>query len=336
MERLTDTCDVSHQSEIHLHQFLTMVSLDNDEASTLQLAKDFCYQSDSSLDHRLALELFYVNGCEKELRDFIEINRQSVLYINRQTATLYELMVDGRNYQSIHHIRTFAKSLTCDQPELACLRYFLYIELDCSVYNYDQVGYYLNKIQQLLPKIDNPLLLSFFNMRMHTYLFIYYWKRNELILARKHAYEALQIPNHMKHKADLHKYLALSYIYEDFESCIFHIEEAKQMADRLADKVLFNQITSITHPFICAYFGEVDGIHTSDPIEQAHVEIVRGNTNRAKRLLEALRVITPFTQYYLGLITKRQHFFIHSYQEFMEKRSDHFFARLPLQAYHMP
>ncbi|WP_163539665.1 AimR family lysis-lysogeny pheromone receptor [Gracilibacillus sp. YIM 98692] len=320
---------------LELHQFMTMVSLDNNEKEMLRLAKQFCYQSKSSLDQRLALELFYINKMDQELQHFIEKNKESEHTLNQKYALLYQLMFDISQNKSIHKIRKCAQAIRCDHPELRCLRYFLYIELDVCVYQYDRIGYYLGKIQQLLPRIENPLLVTFYNIRIHSQLFMYYWKRNELILARKHAYEVLHTPYHLRAKAQIHIYMALSYIYEDFYSSIYHIEEAKEIAQSLNDNQTLKNISTYTKPFICAHFGEVDNVETVDPVEQAHIEIAKGNRKKAIQLLESIVNPSPFTQYYLGLATKKQHFFIHSYQSFMEKRSDHFFARLPLNATQM-
>ncbi|WP_277679842.1 AimR family lysis-lysogeny pheromone receptor [Gracilibacillus dipsosauri] len=318
-----------------LHQFITMISLDQDEARMMELVKEFCMKSSSPLNDRLALEYFYVNKCNKELTYFIEKNKNSDNSLNQQTAILYELMIDIRERNAVHAIRSVAKNLNYDTPDLQCLHYFLNIELDMSVYYYDKIGYYLNKIQPLLHKIDNPLLVQFFHIRIQLLLFTYYWKKNELILARKHAYEALHMPNHLRQKAELHISLSLSYIYEDFESCIYHLEEAKYIAQLLQDKRILHKIATRTYPFICAHFGKVENVTTNDPVEGAHIEIAKGNKKRAKQLLELAETSTPFTQYYLGLITNKQHHFINSYQEFMRKRSDYFFAKLPMQACEM-
>ncbi|WP_018930769.1 AimR family lysis-lysogeny pheromone receptor [Gracilibacillus lacisalsi] len=320
------------EKQLQFPQFLTMISLDSDEAAQLELAKEFLYQSNSDLDKRLALEYFDINQCYHELQYFIEVNKESMNPLNQALAILYQFMLDLKNGKPVHEIRTQSKSVSVQHPELRCLKYFLYIEIDKKVYNYERIGYYLNKIQKYLRHLDNPLFITFFQIRMKNLLFHYYWKRNELILARKNAYEALQMPHHIKLKARLHLDLALSYIYEDFESSVYHIEEAKYIANCLDDQDTLEYIDSHTYPFICAHFGRVEGVSTKDPIERAHLEIARGNSELAISMLEQLDMITPFTQYYLGLATKKQHFFIYSYQYFMEKRSDHFFARLPLKA----
>ncbi|MDX8047618.1 AimR family lysis-lysogeny pheromone receptor [Gracilibacillus sp. S3-1-1] len=320
------------QIELQLSQFLTLISMDSGEVEQLELAKQFLFKTDSDTDKRLGLEYLYLNQCYQELQYVIDENQKSDNTLNHEAAILYQLMLDLHNGKQVHTIRTLSKAITSRHPEISCLRYFLYIEVDRKVYNYEKIGFYLNKIQKLLHQIDNPLFISFCQIRIKVILFHYYWKRNELILARKNAYEALQMPHHVRQKVHLHLNLALSYIFEDFDSSIYHIEEAKYIALQLGDQDILEKINMRTYPFICAHFGKVEGITTTDPIETAHIEIVKGNHQMAEVILDKQPVDTPFTQYYLGLATRKQHFFIYSYQCFMEKRSDHFFARLPLKA----
>ncbi|MFC4402881.1 AimR family lysis-lysogeny pheromone receptor [Gracilibacillus xinjiangensis] len=325
--------ETNHQLE--LHQFMTMISINHDERKVLELVKEFCMQSTSDLDHRLALEIFYVNGCTKELQYFIEKNRTSDNLLNQKYAIYYELMTDIKCNKNKQMIRDIAQLLPTDSVELRCLKYFIKMDIDICLHLYDRIGYYLNKLQPLLQDIDNPLLASSFNIRTHQFLFMYYWKRNELILARRNAYIVLQHPNHIRQKATLHIYLAFTYIYEDFASAIYHIEEARNIVKTIQDKDIDRFISSYAYPFICAHFGEVDGVETDDPVEKAHIEIARGNQRTAKAILERLPTSTPFTKYYLGLVTNKQQYLIRSYQDFMNKQGDHFFAKLPLHACEM-
>lgn len=320
---------------LELHQFISMVQLSNDESRMIELVKDFCQQSHSNLDNRLALEFFYLHGCHEELTYFIHINKESDNPLNRLYANYYQHMSHASLNRKIDEIIEMTPSILTSDLALQCLHYFLYAEIDITRKQYDRLGYYLNKIQTLLQKIDNPLLATSFNIRTHILLFMYYWKRNELILARKHAYRVLQHPDYSLQKAKLHIYLGLSYIYEDFEAAIYHIDEATLLAKRLENKEIVNYIADFAKPFICAHFGQIEGVMTTNPIEQAHIEIAKGNQMKAKNILEQLSVETPFTQYYLGLATNEQKYFIHSFEGFMEQRGDHFFAKLPLHATEM-
>ncbi len=97
------------------------------------------------------------------------------------------------------------------------------------------------------------------------------------------------MPNHLRQKAELHISLSLSYIYEDFESCIYHLEEAKYIAQLLQDKRILHKIATRTYPFICAHFGKVENVTTNDPVEGAHIEIAKGNKKTSKTAIRISR-----------------------------------------------
>ncbi|MDC3416719.1 hypothetical protein NC799_07280 [Aquibacillus sp. 3ASR75-54] len=126
--------------------------------------------------------------------------------------------------------------------------------------------------------------------------------------------------------------LSLSYIFEDFSSSMYHLNEAKVIAEKLDDKQLLADIEWRNYPFICAVFGHVNGISTEDPAEQAHIEIVKGNDHLARAILNEMTINTPLLKYYYGLATRDKDLLMESCQDFIGKRSDHFFARLPLRA----
>ncbi|WP_222599220.1 AimR family lysis-lysogeny pheromone receptor [Aquibacillus kalidii] len=322
----------NYNPQLNLNQFITMVSIDNDEKAAADLAKQFCLQTESAIDMRIGMEYLYLNGFYTELDFLIIKNKQSENPINRKWGAVYELMVARRNYNRpaqtiLHHAQEIKTSL----PELKCLLIFLKISLDYSGYKYDSLGYYLDEINDLIMEVENPLLASLFRVRLNTLLFIYYWKRNELILARKHAYQAINQTFNVERKVQLHINLALSYIYEDYHSSVYHLDEALKSAELFDKSQLISVIKNRNYPFICAHFGEVEGLKTKDLSEQAHIEIARGNLKEAQRILERVNQDTPFHKYYMGLATGNEQFLFSSYNEFIEKRSDHFFARLPLQ-----
>lgn len=322
-----------HQdSQLNFHQFLTMIQIENDEISNLPLAVQFLRQTTSETDLRLALEFCYMNFCYDELTYFIEKNENSLHSLNQKYALFYQLMLEIQQGKSPQKIRSCVRSIHCDHPELLCLKYLVLIEVDLSIHHFHRIGTYINKIQQVLDQLDHPLLITFIQVRIQILNFLYYWKKNELILARKYAYQFLQMPFHIKQKAKIHLQLAYTYIYEDMDSSLYHLQEAEKIATQMEDYMLLQQLTDKVYPFICAHFGITKGVSTEDKLEKAHLEIVKGNVRKAISILEKLPETTPFSQYYLGLATQQQDFFIQSYRNFIHTRSDHFFAKLPMMA----
>ncbi|GAA0289556.1 hypothetical protein GGQ92_002439 [Gracilibacillus halotolerans] len=321
-----------HDTQLKFHQFLTMIQIENDEVSNLPLALQFLRQTTSETDLRLALEFCYINYCYDDLAYFIEKNEKSLYPLNRKYAMFYQLMLDIQKGASPQKIRSCVRSIQCDNPELTCLKYLVFIEVDLSIHHYHRIGTYIDKIQQLLNQLDHPLLVSFLQVRIQILNFYYYWKQNELILARKYAYHYLQMPYHIKQKAQIHLQLAYTYIYEDVDSSLYHLQEAEKIATSLEDKMLLDILMNKAYPFICAHFGIIHGVSTEDKLEKAHLEIVKGNMQKAVSLLQKLPEPTPFSQYYLGLATQQQDYHFQSYRNFIHTRKDHFFAKLPMMA----
>ncbi|MDL4838870.1 AimR family lysis-lysogeny pheromone receptor [Aquibacillus rhizosphaerae] len=319
------------KSTLSLNQFITMVSLDNNEKTVIQLARQFLIESKCESDWRVGMEFLYMNGFYNDLNVLIERNKHSDNPINRKGAQIYELMIARLDHHLPSHVVIEqVNNITTDIPELKCLIRFLTISINFSAHKYDCLGYYLDEINSLMLHIENPLLASLYKARLNMLLFIYYWKRNELILARKHAYRALNQTYNLERKSQLHINLGLSYIYDDYTSCVYHLNEALKFAEMFNNKRLIRAIKDRNYPFVCAHFGVVENLKTNDPSEQAHIEIAKGNFQGAKAILRGIDEITPFRKYYLGLATGERDLFISSYNDFIEKRSDHFFARLPL------
>ena len=320
-----------HDSQLKFHQFLTMIQIENNEISNLPLALQFLRQTTCDTDLRLALEFSYINFCYDDLAYFIEKNEESLHPLNRKYAMFYQLMLDIQEGESPQKIRSCAKSMQCDHPELTCLKYLVFIEVDLSIHHYHRLGTYIDKIQQLLDQLDHPLLVNFLQVRIQILSFFYYWKQNELILARKYAYHFLQMPYHIKQKAQIHLQLAYTYIYEDVDASLYHLQEAERIASSLGDQMQLNNILNKAYPFICAHFGITQGVTTEDKLEKAHLEVVKGNMEKAVYLLQNLPESTPFSQYYLGLATQQQDYHFQSYRNFIHTRKDHF-AKLPMMA----
>ncbi|MCT2535104.1 AimR family lysis-lysogeny pheromone receptor [Aquibacillus koreensis] len=318
------------QTTLNLHQFITMVSLDNDEKTVIQLAKQFLLESNSESDWRVGMEFLYMNGLYKELELLIDRNKQAINPINIKFGIIYDLMLARiRGEIPVHQLFEQIESIESDMPDVQCLKHFMTIAINFSSHRYDSLGYYLDNIKCLLLQIENPLLVSLFKTRLNILLFIYYWKRNELILARKHAYRALNQTLNIERKAQLHINLGLSYIYDDYASSIHHLQEALKIGEAYDNKRILRSIKDRNYPFVCAHFGVTEEVQTNDPSEKAHLEIVKGNLAGARVILENLEP-TPFRKYYMGLATGERKYFINAYNDFIEKRSDHFFARLPL------
>src|SRR5699024_11900875 len=128
----------------------------------------------------------------------------------------------------------------------------------------------------------------------------------------------------------MHISLGLTYTFDTYEQGMYHFNEALYLSKK---NNMYNHITLLENhniPFLSAHFNQVEGITTTDKSEMAHIEIAKGNFSKAIEILEGIKGNSPFKLYYLGIASKDRDILLRSYSDFIEKRSDHFFCRLPL------
>src|SRR5699024_11404049 len=136
------------------------------------------------------------------------------------------------------------------------------------------------KQQYLYHLIDDRYLVNSFRLRMYNYLFIYYWKRNELIMARMYAFRALNMTLHTMEEVNLHIHLGLSYTFDTLEQGMYHLKKARDIAKsyQLPD---YKTIINKHIPFLCAHFKQTSNIKTVDKLEQSHLKIAHSNHRKA-------------------------------------------------------
>lgn len=318
---------------LRIHQFMNMLTFDYDESIVVELTKDFCLATENPEDMRIGMEFLYINGYYNDLKMLINKNRLSHHSLNQKWASVFDLTMDRAFYQIPPHeiLKKLNMLLTPDNdPELQSLIYINIINTYFDMYLYGKLGDWLEELQELILKLENPLVASFHKFFLDLIFFAFYWKRNEMVLSRKYGFRVLNKMNSEYKKAQLHVNLSLTYIFDDFDSSIHHLNEARSLAIKNKHSRLINMIDQQNYPFICAHFNRPSGITTKDISEQAHLEIAKGDLKKAQQLLSGITEVTPFTKYYLGRAYQDRKQLISSYNDFVEKRSDYFFARLPL------
>src|SRR5690625_3511675 len=130
---------------------------------------------------------------------------------------MYQLMIN--NQLKKYTPRELLQQLNClhtDESVLNCLAAFLRTSIYFDLHDYDQVGNFLEEQTELLEVIEDSFFRTNFKIRLSENLFIYYWIRNELIIARKYAYWALYKTKSTMIKLRLHNNLSLTYIFDSF------------------------------------------------------------------------------------------------------------------------
>lgn len=322
-----------NQEQMKLHQYIAWLGPNVEEKLILTKARDFCMETKNAEDMRIGLEYLYMNGFYKDLAELIVKNKEHANELNNTWGKIFDLII-VKQKRSIphHHILEEVTSIKTSDPGLQCIIDFLIVSIHFDMFEYRMLANLLDNIYDLIAKIADPLLSSLLNIRLDNLLFVYYWKRNEMLLARKYGFRAINVTNSKVRQAHLHINLSMSYILDDFKSSLYHLKQAEQLAVNGKIERLIDMIKNQNIPFIYAHFNRPEGIETTDISEQAHLEIAKGNFKQAQILLEGITEVTPFTKYYLGRAYQDRKLLFASYNAFIEQRSDHFFARLPLQA----
>lgn len=325
---------LDRKMELTLGDVIQILSLEHHEQTVKELIRKYVLQSTSDDIIKIGLEFLYMNGFQEDLQLLIRKNQKSTNASNRNWAVIYQMMINHQQKQ--YSPRELLQQLNCfhtDEPELKCLAAFLRTSIFFNLHDYDQVGNLLENQTDSLELIEDGFLRTNFKIRLSENLFTYYWIRNELIIARKYAYRALNNTTSPLVKIRIHNNLGLSYIFDTYSQGMYHLSTALELAKQhhLTDYVYKLEQCSI--PFLCAHFNKVDGgIQSEVTKEQAYIEIAKGNYTKAEELLRDVSMENPFALYYMGVAKCDKQLLMQSREFFIEKQSNYFFSRLPLQA----
>jgi len=319
--------------ELTLGDVIQILSHEHNDQTVKELTRKYILQSTSDDIMKKGLEFLYVNGFYEDLRFLIKKNKKSKSASNRTWADMYQLMINHQ--QKKYTPRELFQQLNClntDEPELNCLAAFLRTSIYFDLHDYDQVGNFLEEQTELLEVIEDNFFRTNFKIRLSENLFIYYWIRNELIIARKYAYRALNNTTSTMTKVRLHNNLGLTYIFDTYSQGMYHLSTALDLAKQYHLSDLTYKLEQRSIPFLCAHFNHPEGVQSELPKEQAYIEIAKGNVTQAEELLRDVSMENPFALYYMGLATRDKQLLTRSHEFFIEKQSNYFFSRLPLQA----
>ncbi|MUV37368.1 hypothetical protein JNUCC1_01174 [Lentibacillus sp. JNUCC-1] len=321
----------SDHSSMHVIMLLLKKQFTEEEANDKM--RQYCLESHSDRIKKTGMEFLYMHGFYEDLQQLIYKNRSSQDLSRQNWALVYQYMLDRHRCKVTPPLlmERFNAIRTSD-PELACLVDFGRMSIELDTGNFDRIGKYIQKNYKRFEEIQDVALLDFFQTRMQQNLFVYYWHRNELIIARKLGFQALTRTKNMRTKISIHANLGLTYLFDTYEQAFYHMQEGLKLAVKHGYKDLEKMITEHNIPFLAAEFGITDHITTSDASEQAHLAIAEGNYEKARHILNDIPSDTPFRLYYLGCATQDPHMLMKSYGAFIQKKSDYFFSRLPLRA----
>ncbi|KGX84770.1 AimR family lysis-lysogeny pheromone receptor [Pontibacillus marinus] len=300
-----------------------------DPDPALHLVRDFCLTSTSIENQRKSLEFLYMRSFFKELDEMIEINKKSERIENRQWAELFDILITRRrknvdHYQILDQIKNIKPVSSYVELYKQFITIYCYHELRQS----GKLANYLDSINDLIEQVEDPLMLMFFQERMEDYHYFYHFQRNELILCRMYGFRLLKKPHNIYKNCLVHRNIALTYLFESYEQAMYHINEALRIAKEMGYTLLEDGIVNNNIPFIAAVNGKYEGISTTNPVEQAHLNIAKGNIDEALSVLEKIENPSQYQEYYLGKALKDKARLMNSYNRFIQQ-GDYFGAKLP-------
>ncbi|SEO06591.1 hypothetical protein SAMN04488134_103268 [Amphibacillus marinus] len=333
-----DDCDFG-QAHYHLdaESFYLLVQKQVPEEHLSQVMCNYFMNTKHPYSMCVGLEYLYMNDYMAELYQLIEKNRAHSNKLNQDWALVYKLML-------LHEINKINKKNLLNQlhavkttdPALQCV--ILFQEHSIFTYTYESTlaSNLISQYRQLFNQINNySILRPYIENRLDRVLFIHYWKSNDIILARKHAYKVLSMSHNKTSKTIIHINLASTFIFDSFNSAKYHLNTAQKIVFETKNEFLIKLLIMQNIPFIHAHFGIVDDIKTENKSEQAHLALAKGNNALAKKILAGIKPITPFTKYYLGRAYNDKRMLMQSYNDFIEKNGDFFYARLPFKYINM-
>ncbi|WP_068673754.1 AimR family lysis-lysogeny pheromone receptor [Oceanobacillus sp. Castelsardo] len=325
------TGKIEYSEMVSLIQLQDALRQKYSEEMAMEQMRQFCLDSTSKEIQKKGMEFLFINGYLRELRSLIEKNKQSFDPSNRKWAEVYKIQLQLRegNYKPIEVLERI-NQIETNEPELLCLLEFAKVNIQFNMHSYHDLGNAICRYEELLPQIDDYFLVENFKIRYHLVTLTYTLMQNEIIMTRKHGYKLLNLTCNPEIQVETHIKLGESYTFDSYSQGMFHLRKALKIAkdNDMTSKIEFIEQTKI--PFLAAYFNKTDNITTTNKSEQAHLEIMKGNYKKAIEILEQVPINTPFEKYYLGKAKQDKSLLIQSYKDFVYKRNDNFFCRLPL------
>ncbi|MBP2076195.1 AimR family lysis-lysogeny pheromone receptor [Oceanobacillus polygoni] len=324
-------------SELTITEMMNILNLEQGPASAKESMKDICLHSKSQNIQKKGMEYLYMYGFIRELELLIQKNLESDNPSNRLWGEIYRIMLEQRVFkispmETLDQLAFFRSRYSTNEPELLFLIELIQERAYQHLNQFDKIGNLMVTHQQYFSEIEERLLVVYFKIRLYQINVVYHIMRNELIMARKYAYRALNMLDSPQLHAHVHTYLGLSYTHDTYESGIYHLDKALEISKEHHLDYMINILENHNIPFLSAHFNMVEDVCTVDKGEQAHIELAKGNNEKAIDILSNIPKKGPFQLYYLGKAKQDQGLLMKSYNHFIRKRSDYFFSKLPLDA----
>ncbi|MCA0985019.1 AimR family lysis-lysogeny pheromone receptor [Halobacillus yeomjeoni] len=298
------------------------------KSDALELTRRYVVKTiHKSIEEQLAaFEFLYMNDFFDELEN--ELHKK---HYDKGAALVYSIILKRKDTPLTEDELAELESLHFTHPSLQSLRLFLLVYAHYDLKQYQGMDKYADEIQASLFTINEPLLHYYLKLRYDEISFVHYWKTNNLILAKKFAYKFINSDLAPRKYTAMHHHLALCNAFHDYDEAMYYANKAADLAEKHRLTRALKSVSEHTIPFISAFHEKVGDIHTPDPVETAHINIMKGDLEPAITYLSSLNTLTPFQQSYLGLATRDKSLLLEAKDRFINQYGDMFFAQLPEQ-----
>ena len=288
--------------------------------------RQFCLSNKhTKLEDQLAtMEFLYMNDYFKDLDRALTFD-----HLHPEIAQLYRIVLDRKTTRLTEQDLKEMESWTFEHPSLRCIHLFLLVYAYYDMRKYAGMDKYTEDIQEALFTINEPLFHYYMKLRFDELTFHHYWKTNSLVLARKFAYKYISSGLAPKKLATMHHHLALTHSLDDYDQTMGYLLKTKNLGEIHQLPDIIQSVTNHSIPFTSAFHNRTENVHTTDPVEIAHLAISRGDNQRAIQILSKRASLSPFQQSYLGLAKRDLPLLRRARNRFVHENRDLFFAQLP-------
>lgn len=304
----------------------------------------FCSVTTSKINLRLAMEYANAKGDLGLLKLIIDREKKSSLAMNREWAYAYELVwmrssgiLQGKALLDELEERKKRKIIKTEEIKVLYGILTFYTMYDLEKFN--SLFDYAEVMQPNIELITDDFIRAAYSGRIKEGLSYAYLMQDKVDKARELCHEIM----HLKDDKDCFSllrasalvYLAESYTFESYERATWYINKSLEMLDLCQSERANKRKESIftTYAFIkLVNQQDLDNIKIYHPAEEAFLEIVKGNSQKAIEILVELErnkgFLTPMQYCYLGIAKNDITLIENSIMQF-ECEGNRFYSKLP-------
>lgn len=296
--------NLSGKSQFNFCNMVKLLNIlyDEDVLKKKELIHRFCRGTKSKKNARIAMEYANSIGDLELLELIIGQEKTSSLAINREWAYVYELVWKrGKGILSgtglLEELEQRKKSKVIKTKEMQILLGILTFYTMYDLEKFNSLFEYAEVLQPEVASIKDEFIKNAFSTRIKEGLAYAYLTADKIEKARALCYEIINTKDEnnclLLLRASAFVYLGESYMNDNYLQAEWHIKKSLELLGDCHFERMIKRKRNIlnTYAFLKLVHGKtVNFIEECDRAEQAFNEIIHGDREKAKRLLNELRM----------------------------------------------